>query len=339
MPVAIWAATTAYSVGDVRVSTEFGSAGFSYRCTTAGTSGSSEPDWAKTIGGTTPDGNVVWTSISSVYDNIATINPFAVIELFEIEFVQLLHYNAWTAATAHTLSPVVNRRATVNQASGLVFEATTAGTTGSSEPSWPTVEGQTVTDGSVVWTAKKPIFRFHNGTSSNDYVDIKFGQKTYQALPIQAEGFEYGVGTSGSLPRPTLRVSNAFGMFTSYLIDVNSVTTGNDLTGAKVTRIRTLARFLEFYNFGTEEYIEAADGVDLVMEDNVTIQLEEKQDPSYPDDSQRFPDEVFYIDRKVMENREVCEFELASVFDLVGVRIPKRQCLPADFPGIGTFHT
>lgn len=337
MPVAVWAASTAYSVGDVRVSTSIGSTGLSYRCTTAGTSGSSEPDWPRSVGGTANDGSVVWTAISSVYDNLATINPFAVIELFELELMQALHYAPWTANTAHTLSPVISRRATANQASGLVFQVTTAGTTGSSEPSWPGFEGQTVTDGSVVWTAKRPIFRFHNGTASNDYIDIEFGDKVYQALPIEAEGFEYGSG-GGSLPRPTLRVSNAFGLFTSYLIDVNSVTTGNDLTGAKVTRIRTLARFLNYRSFGTEEYIEAADGTDLVMENNVTIQLEEKQDPSNPDDTQRFPDEVYFIDRKVIENRQVCEFELASVFDLQGIRIPKRQCLPADFPGIGTFH-
>lgn len=32
------------------------------------------------------------------------------------------------------------------------FYVTTAGTTGSTEPSWPTTEGQTVSDGTVVWT-------------------------------------------------------------------------------------------------------------------------------------------------------------------------------------------
>ena len=157
-------------------------------------------------------------------------------------------------------------------------------------------------------------------------------------MPIQAEGFEYRGGAKGSLPRPTMRVSNLFNTITAILNEVNITTAGNDLAGAKLTRIRTLARFLNYRSFGTEEYIEAADGTDLVMENNVTIQLEEKQDPSNPDDTQRFPDEVYFIDRKVIENRQVCEFELASVFDLQGIRIPKRQCLPADFPGIGTFH-
>lgn len=34
------------------------------------------------------------------------------------------------------------------------FECTTAGTTGASEPNWPTTAAATVNDGSVVWTAR-----------------------------------------------------------------------------------------------------------------------------------------------------------------------------------------
>ena len=45
-----------------------------------------------------------------------------------------------------------------------------------------------------------------------------------------------------------------------------------------------------------------------------------------------------FIDRKNVENREMVVFELAASFDLDGVRLPKRQVLPADFPGVGTFY-
>jgi len=38
-----------------------------------------------------------------------------------------------------------------------------------------------------------------------------------------------------------------------------------------------------------------------------------------------------------MENRDVITYEMCSAFDLAGVRLPKRQILPDEFPGVGTF--
>jgi hypothetical protein len=46
-----------------------------------------------------------------------------------------------------------------------------------------------------------------------------------------------------------------------------------------------------------------------------------------PDSTAEFPREVYYIDRKSVETRDVVEFELAAAFDLIGVRSPKRQCI------------
>jgi hypothetical protein len=48
--------------------------------------------------------------------------------------------------------------------------------------------------------------------------------------------------------------------------------------------------------------------------------------------------EVYFIVRKSTENREIVEFELAQAWDLPGVKLPKRQVLPRQFPGIGAFH-
>lgn len=180
---------------------------------------------------------------------------------------------------------------------------------------------------------------FHNGAASNDAVEIKWGTQSYWRLPIEAEGFEYKGGKTTALPRPTLRISNLFGTVTSILLDVNETTTGNDLSGAKLTRLRTLAKFLNFENFGTDDFLGAADTEGILLENEDTMALEHRLDPSTPDTTQEFPREIYFVDRKVIENRDLCEFELASAFDLAGVRIPKRQCLPADFPGIGTFRT
>ena len=236
------------------------------------------------------------------------------------------------------------------------------------------------------------------------------------------------------------------------MLNVNQVTTGNDLTGATVTRIRTLARYLDAVNFpvtttSTTTTTTIADPADAesvtytvtVVQDsggnnvfaingvqkpvitmkrgstyifnqshssNVGHPLRIKSDaggqqlttnagtlgtdatvtyqPAYPsapndlryyctshgngmgntitmndpntttqqvttttsqqlnplgtpDPTAEFPQEIYKIDRKSAENREVVQFELAAVFDLAGIRAPKRQCTRTEFPSIGTF--
>ena len=156
------------------------------------------------------------------------------------------------------------------------------------------------------------VYRFHNGSSLKDNGEIVWASNTYQRFPIQAEGFAY---TRGQLPRPTLVVSNALNTITALLLTVNQTTAGNDLTGATVTRIRTLARYLDAANFpGSSNPF------------------------GTPDPTAEFPQEIYKIDRKSSENRETVTFELAAVFDLAGVRAPKRQCTRSIFPSIGTFN-
>jgi lambda family phage minor tail protein L len=140
-------------------------------------------------------------------------------------------------------------------------------------------------------------YRFHAGVNTNNNQNIVWAGEEYLRFPIEAEGFEYS--GQGQLPRPKLRVSNIFGTITALLLTLPS-----GIEGAKVTRIRTLARYIDGINFpgGTNPY-------------------------GTPDPTAEFPREVFYIDRKAVETRDVIEFELAAVFDLIGVRAPKRQCV------------
>lgn len=154
-------------------------------------------------------------------------------------------------------------------------------------------------------------YRFHNGTNLNNNTNIVWAGNTYIKLPITADGFAF---QRGQIPRPTLTVSNALGTITAILLNVNTVTTGNDLTGATVTRIRTLARYLDNINFP----------------DN-TNPL------GTPDPTAEFPQEIYKIDRKASETRNFVQFELAAPFDLAGVRSPKRLCTRDNFPSIGTF--
>jgi len=228
---------------------------------------------------------------------------------------------SWAASTAYALGDT--RRAATAQVTGLFFKCVTAGTSGGSEPVWPTDIGVEATDGSVTWKAISSVYadvsvlapnaiielfelrldsnlhgssnitRWHNGCNEGLTGGIVWDGNTYNSFAIEADGFEKT--STGSLPRPTLTVANTDGLITALLLDVNAVTPHNDLTGAEVRRIRTLKRYL--------------DG-------------ETTADPNA-----QWPVEIWYIDRKDTENREVVSFELASKFDLVGQFIPKRQLI------------
>ena len=230
-------------------------------------------------------------------------------------------YTAWAATTSYAVGAIV--RATTVQEFGLVFKCTTAGTSGASAPAWPTLIDGTTVDGSVTWTGisavyedlsvlepnaiielfqlhldatlhgSADIYYFHNGVNAAVTGNVVWNGQSYVRLPLEATGFDYS--SSGSLPRPKLAVSNIGSNITAILLSVNLITTGNDLGGAKVVRIRTLKKYL--------------DG-------------EAGADPHA-----KFPDEIWYVDRKSNENRAVVEFELASKFDLVGVMLPRRQII------------
>jgi len=230
MAYTAWAASTSFSVGDVRRATTTHNSGLVFKCTTAGTSGSSEPAWPTDIGSTITDNSVVWAAISSVYADVSALDPGTIIELFELHYDSALH--------------------------------------GSSD-----------------------ILRWHAGSNANVTGNITWNGNAYTRIPVKADGFEYT--NAGSLPRPTLSVANLDGTITALLLGVNDVNAGNDLTGAKVKRIRTLKKFL--------------DG-------------EPAADPYAT-----FPVEEWYVDRKATESRNVVVFELASELDLQGKELPNRQ--------------
>jgi len=156
------------------------------------------------------------------------------------------------------------------------------------------------------------VYRFHSGSNLDAYGNIFWNGEEYLRFPVEATGFAF---QRGQLPRPTITISNmGTPTISAVLLAANSFTAGNDLTGAKVTRIRTMARFVDAANFSgaTNPF-------------------------GTPDPDAEFPREVYYIDRKSAENRTVVQFELAAVFDMAGIRAPKRQCTRDIFPSIGTF--
>ena len=244
---------------------------------------------------------------------------------------------AWVANTPYAIGDI--RRAATAQVTGLFFKVTAIDTSGDSpytsggvEPKWGTSIGSTVVDNEITWTAisstyeelsvlapsaiielfelhldstlhgSTDIYRWHNGCNAAVTGDITWRSQAYSRQPVEATGFESSVG-KGTLPRPTLTISNMTDMnitdlvnvagITALLLFVNKTTPGNDLGGAIVKRIRTL-----------KKYIDGESGADPYAE---------------------FPQEIWYVDRKASESRDLVSFELASKFDLPGVNLPRRQ--------------
>jgi lambda family phage minor tail protein L len=135
------------------------------------------------------------------------------------------------------------------------------------------------------------VYRFHAGTNGLAQRVVWQGN-TYEPFPVQVTGFEFN--GSGQLPRPRLVVSNVTGLITAMVLVYQ------DMLGAKLIRKRTMAKYLDAVNFpgGT----------------NPTA-----------DPTAEFQDDVYFIDRKSAETREVVEFELAAAFDVNGVKLPRRQ--------------
>ncbi|MEK6883794.1 MAG: phage minor tail protein L, partial [Nanoarchaeota archaeon] len=143
------------------------------------------------------------------------------------------------------------------------------------------------------------LFRFHNNIKLFNS-DIYWQGNTYKILPIEAIGFEYS--SEGTLPRPkiALTVSDQsvpeLTRLKTYLLQIG------DLVGAKFTRIRTFAKYLDAQNFINE------------------ISFNESE----PDPYAEFPREVYYFDRKSKEDKFSIEYELATIFDLEGLKLPGR---------------
>ena len=176
-------------------------------------------------------------------------------------------------------------------------------------------------------------YRFHAGSNLDLNGKVVWQENEYLRYPVEASGFAF---QKGQLPRPQITISNALSLISAVMLEVNLITAGNDLTGAKVTRIRTLAKFLDETNFASNGLFVQENSTDYIALEDSDLFAQESVSPGTPANNE-FPREIYYIDRKVAENRNVVTFELASVSDLAGIRLPKRQCTRDLFPSIGTF--
>ena len=148
-----WTTATEYKKGvDLVIPTTPN--GMMYECQSGGISGGTEPTFSTTEGETTTDGSVTW--VTRAYDLLLNTGDSVTASIFKFSSDP-----AWEATTAYavgdTVVPLI--------ANGFVYDVTNAGTTGGSEPTWPTTEDDTVTDGTVIFTA-----RANGGTVDNQSI-------------------------------------------------------------------------------------------------------------------------------------------------------------------------
>lgn len=127
--------------------------------------------------------------------------------------------------------------------------------------------------------------RFHAGVDET-YQEVVFDGNTYTPLPIQLEGVE--VLSDGPGTRPTLTLANVTVLFKTLLNDNNLRM--DALIGLKLTRRRTFEKYL-----------------------------------GDPEELFEFPKASYIIDRIAAETSLAVEFELASPFDVEGVKLPSRS--------------
>ena len=160
-------------------------------------------------------------------------------------------------------------------------------------------------------------YYFHAGTNTNDYQELIWNAQPYMALPIEVDGFEYS--GQGTLPRPKMRISNLLGTITALIL-----TLPEGLEGAKLTRIRTLARFIDAANFKSDEYLLTEDDFALMYEDDTFIYQEVGNPFGTPDPLAYISKEKYLISQKIMENSNLIQFELITPFDLQSLESASR---------------
>lgn len=257
-----------------------------------------------------------------------------------------MSYPFWANNQAYNVGDIVNSDPPAANGA-FVFRCKVAGTSAGDvedQPLFSSILFETVTDNTVTWETVSAVYDefyklepdavielFHlqftaatNGLDDNLYfhagtngipTSIVFGGITYTAAPIEADGFEKT--GKGTLPRPILRVANVNNAITSLM---HRATNPIDPLMAKATRIKTMKKFIDAVNFFDQVYT-YQDGNTAVTQGNDTLILAAH---GTGDETARFPDEVWYIDRISSENQQVVEFELASKLELTNVLLPGR---------------
>jgi len=135
-------------------------------------------------------------------------------------------------------------------------------------------------------------FRFHAGTN-NLTKDITWNGNTYYSSAIEVEGFEANI--VGRLPRPKVTIANTDYIISSILRDYS------DFRNGKFVRVKLFLKHLDASNF------------------------DDNENPfGTPDPLAYISKEKYLVSQKIIENKQVVQFELITPFDLQSLETATR---------------
>ena len=143
------------------------------------------------------------------------------------------------------------------------------------------------------------VFRFHSNVNLTTS-SLFWNNNEYIVAPIEAVGFETNL--KGSPVNPTLSITVSDQGIPQLTILKQRIRDLGDIVGAKITRIRTFAKFIDATNFFNQ-----------IPPLNFN-----------PDPTQELPRDIYYINRLANENKNFIQYELAPLFDVEGVTLPGR---------------
>jgi len=262
----------------------------------------------------------------------------AVVDLFELEYspTTTLYFHSGVSTVARILKVsadyntiTINTPQTLSDNSSLVLTALNK-STGVAASINALVNGATVSSQSITIDNKSGATTASTGWAGvpeagmevtgtdirNDaYGEVVFNKNVYYGFPIALEGLD--ISNDGAHSRPTLTIANVESLlrtsstfqnaFNSQRAEVAGATGSglpdfklDNLVGKKVTRRRTLEKYLKMSAGRSTDVASATDIIEL-------------------------PKAVFIIDRISSKTNLMVTLELASPFDLSGLRVPRRE--------------
>ena len=146
--------------------------------------------------------------------------------------------SAWTASDSIAAGDYRVRSTgvgTENNGTGFFYVADSSGTTGGSEPAFPTTAGNTVTDNGITWTCRAVQFYSSDPASANYSSNYTDGEEIASGDSVRIRFAELNGGTSFKTDEQTV-IATSSGFTAAYNGSADSVYAANGTDGSSITK-------------------------------------------------------------------------------------------------------